>query len=57
MKKGLFIIIAIPFAVAGGSIFAAGAVVYGAGLLIKGIGNVATLGFFSRRKSRSKGST
>lgn len=43
---GLLIILATPFAIAGGAIVAAGAIVYGAGTLVKGIGNVLTGGIF-----------
>jgi hypothetical protein len=50
-KKGLFLLIATPFAVVGASIFAVGAMLYGAGLVVKSLGNVATCGFFNRRKS------
>lgn len=43
--KGLLILVATPFALAGAAIFAAGAILYGTGVLIKGIGNVMTGGF------------
>lgn len=46
LAKGLGILIATPFAVAGGAIFAAGGILYGAGKTIQGIGNVLTGGVF-----------
>jgi hypothetical protein len=51
--KGLLILLATPFALAGAAIFAAGAIVYGAGTLVKGLGNALTGGIFGRRR-RSK---
>lgn len=53
VKKGALILIVTPFAVAGASIFAAGALLYGTGLLVQNLGNIATLGVFNRRKSQS----
>ncbi|CAE7221849.1 unnamed protein product [Rhizoctonia solani] len=46
LAKGLGILIATPFAVAGGAIFAAGGILYGAGKTIQGVGNVLTGGVF-----------
>ncbi|KAG8743062.1 hypothetical protein FRC10_000444 [Ceratobasidium sp. 414] len=48
IAKGLGIIIAIPFAVAGGVIFAAGSILYGAGKVVQGLGSVLTGGTFRR---------
>lgn len=53
VKKGALILIVTPFAVAGASIFAAGALLYGTGLLVQNLGNIATFGVFNRRKSQS----
>jgi hypothetical protein len=44
LGKGLLILLATPFAVAAGAVFAAGAIVYGAGKVIGGIGQVLTFG-------------
>jgi hypothetical protein len=44
LTKGLGILIAAPFAVAGGAIFAAGGILYGAGKTIQGVGNLLTGG-------------
>ncbi|KAH7323404.1 hypothetical protein B0J17DRAFT_683331 [Rhizoctonia solani] len=46
LAKGLGILIATPFAVAGGAIFAAGGILYGAGKTIQGVGNILTGGAF-----------
>lgn len=46
LAKGLGILIATPFAVAGGAIFAAGGILYGAGKTIQGVGNLLTGGVF-----------
>jgi hypothetical protein len=46
LAKGLGIIIATPFVLAGGIIFAAGSILYGAGKAVQGIGNLLTLGQF-----------
>jgi hypothetical protein len=50
--KGLLILLATPFALAGGAIFAAGAILYGAGMLVKGLGNVLTFGAFGSSDSK-----
>ncbi|CCO34938.1 hypothetical protein BN14_09049 [Rhizoctonia solani AG-1 IB] len=47
LAKGLGILIATPFAVAGGAIFAAGGILYGAGKTIQGVGNLLTGGVFN----------
>ncbi|CAE6471889.1 unnamed protein product [Rhizoctonia solani] len=47
LAKGLGILIATPFAVAGGAIFAAGGILYGAGKTIQGVGNILTGGVFN----------
>ncbi|GAB1524266.1 hypothetical protein RhiXN_06100 [Rhizoctonia solani] len=47
LAKGLGILIAAPFAVAGGAIFAAGGILYGAGKTIQGVGNLLTGGVFN----------
>jgi len=44
--RGLLILLATPFAVAGAVIFAAGSIVYGTGTLIAGIGTLLTCGRF-----------
>jgi hypothetical protein len=46
LAQGLGILIATPFAVAGGAIFAAGGILYGAGKTIQGVGNLLTGGVF-----------
>ncbi|KAG8736239.1 hypothetical protein FRC12_017719 [Ceratobasidium sp. 428] len=46
IAKGLGIIIATPFALAGGVIFAAGAILYGVGKTVLGLGNMLTFGAF-----------
>jgi len=47
--KGLLILLAAPFALAGAVIFAAGGIVYGAGSIVVGLGNLMTGGFFRRK--------
>jgi hypothetical protein len=49
--KGLLILLATPFALAGAAIFSAGAILYGTGMLVKGLGNVLTFGAFGGRHS------
>jgi len=49
--KGLLILLATPFLLAGAAIFAAGAIVYGAGTLVKGLGNVLTGGLLGHGNS------
>ncbi|KAK7682834.1 hypothetical protein QCA50_014218 [Cerrena zonata] len=44
--QGLAILLAAPFALAGGALFAAGALVYGTGKLIVGLGDALTFGQF-----------
>lgn len=46
LAKGLGILIATPFALAEGAIFADGAIVYGAGKTAEGVGNILTGGTF-----------
>ncbi|KAG8695983.1 hypothetical protein FRC09_008815 [Ceratobasidium sp. 395] len=46
LAQGLGILIAAPFAVAGGAIFAAGGILYGAGKTVVGVGNLLTGGVF-----------
>ncbi|KAF8603612.1 hypothetical protein BDV93DRAFT_155774 [Ceratobasidium sp. AG-I] len=46
LAKGLGILIATPFALAAGVIFAAGAIIYGAGKTVMGLGNLLTGGVF-----------
>ncbi|KAG9078270.1 hypothetical protein FRC06_008449 [Ceratobasidium sp. 370] len=46
IAKGLGIIIATPFVLAGGVIVAAGSILYGAGKVVQGLGNVLTGGMF-----------
>ncbi|KAG8712969.1 hypothetical protein FRC08_013843 [Ceratobasidium sp. 394] len=46
LAQGLGILIAAPFAVAGGAIFAAGGILYGAGKTVLGVGNLLTGGAF-----------
>jgi hypothetical protein len=50
--KGLIILLATPFMLAGSAVFAAGSILYGAGLVVRGLGNVLTEGFFSGRNSK-----
>jgi hypothetical protein len=52
--KGLLILLATPFALAGAVIFGAGAIVYGVGMLVKGLGNVLTGGFLTRDETETK---
>jgi hypothetical protein len=52
--KGLVILIATPFALAGAAIFAAGAIVYGAGSLITGLGKAMTFGVLGKRGGRGR---
>jgi len=47
--RGLLILLATPFALAGVVLFAAGGIVYGAGSIVKGLGNVLTFGAFKKR--------
>lgn len=44
--QGMAILLATPFALAGGALFVAGATVYGAGKLLVGLGDMLTLGQF-----------
>lgn len=46
LAKGLGILIATPFAIVGGVIFAAGAILYGAGKTVMGLGHLLTGGAF-----------
>jgi hypothetical protein len=46
--KGLLILLATPFALAGAVLFAAGGIVYGAGSIVKGLGNLLTFGAFKK---------
>jgi len=46
LAKGLAILIATPFVLAGGVIFAAGAIIYGAGKVVQGLGTLLTGGLF-----------
>jgi len=50
--KGLLILLATPFALAGAAVFAAGAILYGTGMLVKGLGNVLTGGFLGSAKDK-----
>jgi hypothetical protein len=44
LGKGLLILLATPFALAGAAIFAAGAMLYGVGCVIQGLGTILTAG-------------
>jgi len=44
--KGLLILLATPFALAGVVLFGTGAIIYGVGTFIKGLGTVLTAGIF-----------
>ena len=49
LVKGIGLITATPFALAGAAVFAAGAIIYGSGKIIIGIGQVLTLGKLRRK--------
>ena len=49
--KGLLILLATPFKLAGAILFAAGEILHGTGMLVKGLGNVLTGGALSGRNS------
>ena len=49
--QGLGIIVGIPLALAGGAVFAGGALVYGTGKLLVGLGDVLTFGQFRKLTS------
>ncbi|QRV93231.1 hypothetical protein RhiJN_21249 [Ceratobasidium sp. AG-Ba] len=53
LGQGLAILIATPFALVGGVIFAAGAILYGAGKTVLGIGNLLTGGVFREQLERA----
>lgn len=55
--KGLLILLATPFLLVGGVLFAAGAIIYGVGSVVKGLGNLVTGGVFQDRKPRAKPSS
>ncbi|KAG9086512.1 hypothetical protein FRC07_013066, partial [Ceratobasidium sp. 392] len=44
LAKGLGILFAAPLALAGGAIFASGAILYGVGKVLEGLGNLLTFG-------------
>jgi len=44
--KGLLILLATPFVLVGGVLFAAGGIIYGVGSVVKGLGNLLTGGMF-----------
>jgi hypothetical protein len=44
--KGLLILLATPFALAGAALFGAGAIIYGLGTFVKGLGTLLTGGIF-----------
>jgi hypothetical protein len=45
--RGLLILLATPFALAGAVLFAAGGIIYGAGSIVRGLGNLLTFGVFN----------
>lgn len=42
--RGLVLLLATPFLLAGAVVFAAGSIIYGAGSIVKGLGNLLTFG-------------
>ncbi|TDL26909.1 hypothetical protein BD410DRAFT_763097 [Rickenella mellea] len=52
--KGVAILLATPFMLAGGVVFAAGAIVYGVGQIVVGLGNLLTFGQVGKLTGKSR---